>query len=101
MAAPADPDPVAAGVQLDALVDQFDRRPVEAAAIAQVAVGWDPHHPAEREVKRLRRQHPQPGTLLSEPLGDDEAAGRVPTLMRDAVTPIGIDRIKFTQRLKA
>src|SRR3954464_3120585 len=71
LAAVDDPDGVAVGAQLDALMDERLRRAVEAAPEAQGAVERDAARARVGVVEALRRQGPQRSALLGQPLGDD------------------------------
>src|SRR5206468_8358420 len=93
----ADPDLVAVRPQLDPLLHERGGRPVEAAAVAQVAVGGDAYDPAGRPVEALRRQRSQRASLLFQPLLDREAATRVATTVADLVAPVGVLAVELAQ----
>ena len=97
LAAVDDPDLVAIEAQLDALMDQRQRRPVEVAAQLEVAVQRDADRPRPGEVERGRRQRPQHLALVREPLGDREAAGGMDAPVADLVAPARVVLVELAQ----
>ena len=93
----ADPDAVAIKAQLDALMDQRDRRPVEVAGQLEVAVQRDPDRPGPAVIERGRWQRPQELALVREPLGDREPAGGVDASVADTVAPARVLLVELAQ----
>jgi len=92
-----DPDLVTVEAQLDALVHEPLGRTVEAAAVLQVAVDRHPHAAITGGVEARRRQRPQRRALLSEALGDREAAARVDARVADPVAPVDVLVVELAQ----
>jgi hypothetical protein len=93
-----DPDHVAVPTQLNALMNQPDRRAVEAARVLEVAIDRNARAAATGRVESDGRQHPQRLALDLQALGDDEPARRVPARQRDAVAPASVDVVELRKR---
>jgi hypothetical protein len=78
---------VAVKAQLDALMDQRDRRPIKVAGQLEIAVERDADRSGAAEVEPRRWQRPQDLALVREPLGDREMACGVDAPVADAVAP--------------
>ena len=86
----ADPDTVSVEAQLDALMDQRDRRPVEVAAKLEIAIQRDADRPRPAEVKARGRQRAQDLALMREPLPDGKPTGGVDAAVADGVAPVRV-----------
>jgi hypothetical protein len=73
------------------------RCPVEATAVAQVAVDWYPTRPMPRPVEADRRQRSQRRTLLRQSLVDAHPTRRVQSSVANAVAPVDVLPLELTQ----
>lgn len=92
---------VAVEAQLDALMDQRERRAVEVAARLEVAVQADADRPGAGEIEVRGRQRPQDLALVRKPPGDREPAGGVDAAVADGVAPAGVLVVELAQTAEA
>jgi hypothetical protein len=96
-----DPDLVAIEAQLDPLVHEPLRRPVEAAAVAQVAIERHPRAAMPGPVEARRRQRTQRCPLLGEPVVDTEATSRVHAHVGHAIAPAHVLLVELAEAAEA